>query len=31
MTEPELTAGTWADDATLAFMRQAMGALTAAR
>lgn len=27
MTEPELTAGTWADDATLAFMRQAMGAL----
>lgn len=27
MTEPELTAGTWVDDATLAFMRQAMGAL----
>lgn len=31
MTEPELTAGTWADDATLTFMRQAMGALAAAR
>lgn len=27
MTEPELTAGTWADEATLTFMRQAMGAL----
>ncbi|CAB3959661.1 hypothetical protein LMG6001_05608 [Achromobacter insolitus] len=27
MTEPELTAGTWADDATLGFMRQAMAAL----
>lgn len=27
MTEPELTAGTWADGATLTFMRQAMGAL----
>ncbi|MBB1625843.1 MerR family transcriptional regulator [Achromobacter sp. UMC71] len=31
MTEPALTAGTWTDDATLAFMRQAMGALAAAR
>jgi hypothetical protein len=31
MTEPELTAGTWTDDATLSFMRQAMGALAAAR
>ncbi len=31
MNEPELTAGTWTDDATLSFMRQAMGALAAAR
>ncbi len=31
MSEPALTAGTWTDDATLAFMRQAMGALAAAR
>ncbi|KAG0773742.1 hypothetical protein G6F22_014618 [Rhizopus arrhizus] len=30
MTDPELTAGTWADDATLSFMRRAMGALAAA-
>lgn len=31
MTDPELTAGTWADDATLSFMRRAMGVLAAAR
>jgi len=31
MTEPELTAGTWTDDASLSFMRQAMGVLAAAR
>lgn len=31
MTDPELTTGTWADDATLSFMRRAMGVLAAAR
>lgn len=29
MTEPELAAGSWADEATLGFMRQAMGILAA--
>ncbi|HEY9269540.1 MerR family transcriptional regulator [Achromobacter sp.] len=31
MSAPELTAGTWTDDASLSFIRQAMGALAAQR